>query len=117
MTAALAPSLVRRVRPPEPEPAWDAASQRVLAHSAGPLRVLGGPGTGKTTLLLAAVARRIRAGGDPERILFLVGSRRAVADLRTRLTALVHDPERHAVRTTREALVRTVHSYAFGVLR
>jgi hypothetical protein len=50
MTAALAPSLVRRVRPPEPELVWGAAAQRVLDHTAGPLRIVGGPGTGKTTL-------------------------------------------------------------------
>ncbi len=113
MTAALAPSLVRRARPPEPERIWDEAARRVLAHTAGPLRIVGGPGTGKTTLLLAAVARRLAAGEDPARTLVLVGSRRAAAELRERLVRLgAHDGG-----TSREALVRTVHSYAFGVLR
>ncbi|HXV91866.1 MAG TPA: ATP-dependent DNA helicase, partial [Pseudonocardia sp.] len=98
-------------------------ARRVLAHEDGPLRVIGGPGTGKTTLLLAAAARRIRAGEDPARILVLVGGRRAAGELRERLTGLVHaggpgeGAERTARRTTRETLVRTVHSYAFGVLR
>jgi len=99
-----------------PEPVWDEAALRVLAHDAGPLRVVGGPGTGKTTLLLASVAARVRAGADPERTLLLVGSRRAATQLRERLGELLHDgagPER----TSREPLVRTVHSYAFGVLR
>jgi superfamily I DNA/RNA helicase/RecB family exonuclease len=113
MTAALAPSLVRRVRPPEPERVWDAAAQRVLEHTAGPLRIVGGPGTGKTTLLLAAVARRLGAGEDPARTLVLVGSRRAAAELRERLVRLGAGDGA----TSREALVRTVHSYAFGVLR
>lgn len=113
MTAALAPSLVRRVRAPDPEPVWDAGAQRVLAHTAGPLRVVGGPGTGKTTLLLAAVAQRLAAGDDPARTLVLVGSRRAAAELRERLVRLGAG---HGA-TSREALVRTVHSYAFGVLR
>ena len=113
MTAAFAPSLVRRVRPPEPERVWDAAAQRVLEHTAGPLRIVGGPGTGKTTLLLAAVARRMAAGEDPARTLVLVGSRRAAAELRERLVRLGAGDGA----TSREALVRTVHSYAFGVLR
>ena len=113
-----APRLVRPVRAREPEPAWDAAGRRVLAHDAGPLRVVGGPGTGKTTLLLAAAAARIRAEADPERVLLLVGSRRTADELRARLTALVHGPDdRSALPTTRAPLVRTVHSYAFGVLR
>ena len=112
--AALAPDLIRRPRPARAAPTWDEPALRVLAHTAGPLRVLGGPGTGKTTLLLESVAQRIRAGGDPERTLLLVGSRRAAGELRERLVELVHgDTER----TTREPLVRTVHSYAFGVLR
>ena len=97
---------------------WDAAAHRVLEHDDGPLRVVGGPGTGKTTLLLAAAARRIRAGVAPEHVLLLVGSRRAASELRQRLTTLVHGPDDGGtVRTTRETLVRTVHSYAFGVLR
>ncbi len=113
MTAALAPSLVRRARPPEPERIWDAAARCVLTHTAGPLRIVGGPGTGKTTLLLATVARRLAAGEDPARTLVLVGSRRAASELRERLVRLGAADGG----TSREALVRTVHSYAFGVLR
>ena len=114
--ARLAPGLVRRPRPPEAEPVWDAAARRVLDHDAGPLRVIGGPGTGKTTLLLAAVAARVAAGTPPERTLLLVGSRRAAGELRERLIERL--PAGFGpVRTSREPLVRTVHSYAFGVLR
>lgn len=110
-----APLLVRPPRVAAPEPEWEPAARWVLGHDRGPLRVVGGPGTGKTTLLLAAAARRIRCAG-PERVLLLVGSRRAAGELRTRLTALLHGAG-EAVRTLREPLVRTVHSYAFGVLR
>ncbi len=92
---------------------WDGAARRVLEHADGPLTVLGGPGTGKTTLLLETIAARVRAGEDPARTLLLVGSRRAAAEFRERLAGLVHD----GAGTLREPLVRTVHSYAFGVLR
>ena len=113
---ASAPLLVRPPRVAVPEPEWEAAARWVLVQDAGPLRVVGGPGTGKTTLLLAAAARHIRSGAEPERVLLLVGSRRAAGELRARLTTLVHGTVDGA-RTTREPLVRTVHSYAFGVLR
>lgn len=109
----LAPGLVRRPRPVAAGQEWDDPARRVLAHAAGPMRVIGGPGTGKTTLLLAAIAARVRAGEDPEHVLLLVGSRRAATELRERLGDLLHGDGR----TSREPLVRTVHSYAFGVLR
>ncbi|WP_425569599.1 ATP-dependent helicase [Pseudonocardia yuanmonensis] len=113
--------MVRPARPAVPEPEWEAAARRVVEHEAGPLRVIGGPGTGKTTVLLESVARRVPAGVDPGRILFLVGSRRAAADLRERIVRRIHpdDPAVTAIRanTSREMLVRTVHSYAFGIMR
>jgi superfamily I DNA/RNA helicase len=117
---ASAPLLVRPPRVAVPEPEWEAAARWALDHEAGPLRVVGGPGTGKTTLLLASAARRIRSGGEPDKLLLLVGSRRAAAELRARLTTLLHPDgaaDTPAVHTAREPLVRTVHSYAFGVLR
>ncbi|MFP5023202.1 ATP-dependent helicase [Pseudonocardia phyllosphaerae] len=119
---AAGPRLVRAAEQAAPERVWTGAAARVLAHERGPLRVLGGPGTGKTSLLLDAVVRRIRDGAAPGSVLVLVGSRRAAEELRARLTALLTDAGRglaedFGVRTTRELLVRTVHSYAFGVLR
>ncbi len=113
--ASAGPRLVRGPEPAAPPREWSAAALRVLEHRAGPLRVVGGPGTGKTTLLIESVARRIAEGVSPENVLLLVGSRRAAGQLRERLTPLL--ARDGAARTSRELLVRTVHSYAFGVLR
>jgi len=115
--AAEGPLLVRPAPPRAGEPEWAGAARRVVEHKVGPLRVIGGPGTGKTSVLLASVARRIREGTDPERILVLVGSRRAASDLRERLVRAVLPAGAGLQRTTREMLVRTVHSYAFGIMR
>ena len=41
--------------------ALDAEQQRVVDHAGGPLLVLAGPGTGKTTTLVEAVADRSSA--------------------------------------------------------
>ena len=71
-----------------------------MDHAGGPLLVLAGPGTGKTTTIVATVADRIENRGiSPERILVLTFSRKAAAELRERITARLH-------RTTREPLAR-----------
>ncbi|MEJ2866046.1 ATP-dependent DNA helicase [Actinomycetospora sp. OC33-EN07] len=100
------------------ELALDDAARRVLEHDAGFLRVLGGPGTGKTTLLAERVARLLHAEPDA-RPLVLVGDRRAAASLRERIAArrrALDDTDRPASAVA-EPLVRSVHSYAFAVLR
>ena len=65
----------------------DAEQAQVLDHRAGPLLVLAGPGTGKTTTLVEAVARRIESGTPADQVLVLTFSRKAAQELRTRLTA------------------------------
>ncbi|WP_030408437.1 ATP-dependent helicase [Streptomyces albus] len=79
--------LVRTAAGPADLPASDAAQRAVVDHRGGPLLVLAGPGTGKTTTLVESVAARVREGVDPERILVLTFSRRAAVDLRDRMTA------------------------------
>ncbi|MEV6492062.1 ATP-dependent DNA helicase, partial [Actinoplanes sp. NPDC051633] len=76
--------------------------------------VIGGPGTGKTTTLVEAVAARILEGADPERVLVLTFGRRGAASLRDRIEARIAGDPRRIVH---EPLVRTFHAYAFGLLR
>ncbi|MGY1857853.1 ATP-dependent helicase [Modestobacter sp. SYSU DS0290] len=102
--------LVQPEAVPVVRPRLDPTQQAVVDHPGGPLLVLAGPGTGKTTTIVEAVAARIEAGADPERLLVLTFSRKAAGELRTRITARVG-------RTIREPVARTFHSYAFGVLR
>ena len=99
---------------------WAAGAATVLDPGLrGVVRVLGGPGTGKTSLLVDTAAARIGAGADPESVLLLTGSGRLGARTRGSLTAALLSsrtdaPCRAAVR---EPLVRSVHAYAFAVLR
>ncbi|MET9615019.1 ATP-dependent helicase [Kitasatospora indigofera] len=82
----------RLVRSPLAQPAppvLDPYQQAVVEHAGGPLLVLAGPGTGKTTTLVEAVARRIEQGTDPERILVLTFSRKAAMELRDRMSARI----------------------------
>ncbi|HEX3646848.1 MAG TPA: ATP-dependent DNA helicase [Pseudonocardiaceae bacterium] len=104
------------VRPAPPEvPRWTGEATRVLEHSCGLLRVLGGPGTGKTTLIADVVADRVlHRHADPEQVLVLTANRRAAVALRAAISRRISAA---GLRSSREPLVRTVHSYAFGVLR
>ena len=81
----------------------------------GTFRVLGGAGTGKSTLLVDTAVAQISAGCDPESVLLLTGSAGLGAQAKAAITAtLLSSGDRTVVR---EPLVRTVHSYAFAVLR
>lgn len=97
-------------------PHTDLAPTSLLAPGLrGVVRVLGAAGTGKSRLLVDAAAAHIRAGADPESVLLLTGSARLGAAARAAVTtALLNAGGRPVVR---EPLVRTVHSYAFAVLR
>ena len=120
MVAANAPRLVRRPVSSRAPFRWEPAAQRVLDGADGFVRVLGGPGTGKTTLLTEiAVDRILRGGVDPEQLLIVTANRRAATEVRAAVAGRIteHDRTGDGLRTVREPLVRTVHSYAFSVLR
>ncbi len=111
---------MRRAPRERPRLLWEPAARRALDHTGGFLRILGGPGSGKTTLLAEIAADRVLRGGvDPENVLVLTSNRRAAEAVRAHITRLLTAaaPEEPALRTSREPLVRTVHSYAFAVLR
>jgi len=105
--------LVRPVSQGASPPVLDAEQASAVAHpqGAGPLVVLGAPGTGKTTVLVEAVVARVeRDGVRPDGVLVLAPTRAAAAALRAGISARLR-------RTVREPLARTPHSYAFGLLR
>ncbi len=92
-------------------PTLDEHQQRVVDHPGGPLLVLAGPGTGKTTTLVEAIVDRIEErGARPEGVLALTFSRKAAEQLRDRVTARLG-------RTTATTLSSTFHSFAYGLIR
>ncbi|MFF7383106.1 UvrD-helicase domain-containing protein [Streptomyces griseoluteus] len=95
------------VQAPPPRP--DAAQRAVIEHGSGPLLVLAGPGTGKTTTLVESVAARVARGGDPERILVLTFSRKAAMELRDRMA--------RRMGAARAPRATTFHSYCYALVR
>ena len=96
-----------------PELTFDAAQQKVLAHSQGTLIVLGGPGTGKTTLAAECAVERIRSAVDPlkatDSILLLTYGRERASELRDQIALRTGT-------TMKEPIARTFHSLAFSIL-
>jgi superfamily I DNA/RNA helicase/RecB family exonuclease len=103
--------LVRPAVQPPTELLLDPAQHRIVAHHNGVLRVLAGPGTGKTTTLVESVVDRVaNRGVAVDDVLLLTFSRLAAGELRDRVTARLQ-------RTISEPVARTFHSYAFGLVR
>ncbi|MFG2567868.1 ATP-dependent helicase [Streptomyces sp. NPDC048567] len=101
--------LVRTLPGSVEPPLLDAAQRAVVDHPGGPLLVLAGPGTGKTTTLVEAVAARIARGADPARLLVLTFSRKAAVELRDRMAARLG--------AARGPQATTFHSFCFALVR
>ncbi|MFP5352921.1 MAG: UvrD-helicase domain-containing protein, partial [Actinomycetota bacterium] len=65
---------------------WDADQRRAIEHGTGPLLALGGPGTGKSSVLEERFMRLATTECSPDRILFLVPNRGQKMALQERLT-------------------------------
>src|SRR5215475_366100 len=83
--------------------------REAATHSGGPLLILAGAGTGKTTTLCARVAWLVSEGVPSERILLLTFTRRAARELLQRARALVPASSR--------VLGGTFHSVAHRLVR
>jgi DNA helicase-2/ATP-dependent DNA helicase PcrA len=63
------------------------AQRSAVEHENGPLLIIAGAGSGKTATLAHRVAHLIARGADPRRILLLTFSRRAAAEMVSRVKA------------------------------
>ncbi len=103
--------LVRASRAVQESPTLDPEQRAVVDHPGGPVLVLAGPGTGKTTTLVEAIVDRIETrGAAPESVLALTFSRKAAEHLRDSVAARL-------ARTTQSLLCATFHSFAYGLVR
>jgi superfamily I DNA/RNA helicase/RecB family exonuclease len=92
-------------------PVLDDDQLRVVNHVSGAMRVLAGPGTGKTTTLVAAMAARLTGENalQADQVLGLTFGRRAALDWRDQVTA--------AVGGGVVPLVSTFHSFCYALVR
>lgn len=74
-----------------------------------PIRVLAGPGTGKTFALMRRVARLLQGGATPNRMLVCTFTRTAARDLEGELSRL-------GVDGATDVRAGTLHAFCFGLL-
>jgi DNA helicase II / ATP-dependent DNA helicase PcrA len=102
-------------RPPDAATWLERLNPEQLAaatHPGGPLLILAGAGTGKTTTLCSRVAWLVSQGAAPERIMLLTFTRRAAREMLQRARALVAMPA-----GSRGVLGGTFHSVAHRFVR
>jgi len=87
------------------------AQRTAVTHGDGPLLIVAGAGTGKTTTLAARVAWLVEQGVRPERMLLLTFSRRASREMLSRAERL------SGTRDTGRVVGGTFHAVANRLLR
>ncbi|WP_158676362.1 ATP-dependent DNA helicase [Tessaracoccus sp. OH4464_COT-324] len=98
--------------PPEPEsaPTLSAAQQRVAEPWPGSTLVWGGPGSGKTSSLVAALAHKLLSGHQLSDHVVLAASRAAAQRIRRAVISA-------SSQTQLSPVVTTVHGFALGLMR
>ncbi|MCA9073749.1 MAG: ATP-dependent helicase [Planctomycetaceae bacterium] len=89
--------------------------REAATHGMGPLLIVAGAGTGKTTTLAHRVAHLITKGIDPGRILLLTFTRRASAEMLRRVDSILQEMDRAGV--SRKVWGGTFHAVATRLLR
>lgn len=93
--------------------AWDTGltgpHHTIAQTTASPLRVLAGPGTGKTFALMRRITRLLEEGADPARILVSTFTRTAAKDLESSLAAL-------GAPGVQNVRAGTLHALSFSIL-
>ena len=85
------------------------AALDIASTNESPLRVMAGPGTGKSFVMKRRVARLLEEGGSPERIL-------AVTFTRTAAASVVDDLNSLGVEGCENIHAGTLHSFCFSLL-
>ena len=90
----------------------DERQQQAIDHVDGPMLVVAGAGTGKTTVLTRRIARLIREGqARPNELLALTYTDNAAREMRERVQARLRGTDVSALRAT------TFHAYCMDLLK
>ena len=82
----------------------------IAAYPYSPLRVLAGPGTGKTFALMRRVSRLLEEGEDPKDVLLVTFTRMAAKELVRKVSEL-------GIEGGEDVTATTLHSFSFSMLQ
>ena len=82
----------------------------VVTHRGTPLLVIGGPGTGKSALMVERALSYIEEGIDPNQILLLTFDRERATELNDAIVSQIP-------KSINGAIVKTIPAFAYGLLR
>ena len=72
---------------------FNKAQMTALEHRDGPMMVLAGPGSGKTTVITHRIKRLLEAGVDPSGILVITFTKAAAAEMKERFLRLAREED------------------------
>ena len=90
-------------------PEFTPSQLKVVEHMEGPMRVVAGPGSGKTATLIGRIRHLIEEGVAPDFILAITFTREAAGELKSRCKAFCDAGEMPEI--------STIHALGFKILR
>lgn len=87
----------------------NSAAYKFAADNSRVIRVVAGPGTGKSFGLQRRVARLLEQGQNPKKILAVTFTRTAAQDLKNEMQSI-------GVEGSEKVIAKTLHSFCFGLL-
>lgn len=88
-------------------PDFTSSQSEVVRHKDGPIRVLAGPGSGKTAVVVGRIKKMMESGVDSDYILAITFTREAAGELRRRVESFTSDIP----------YISTIHSLCYNLLR
>ncbi len=89
----------------------DVQQKAAVSQTEGPVLIVAGAGAGKTRVLTGRIAYILENGGEPDRILALTFTKKAAAEMKERIAAMVGE------RKARRLYMGTFHSVFIRFLR
>jgi len=95
---------------------FNEAQKTALSHKEGPMMVLAGPGSGKTTVITHRIKELLERGVNPSGILVITFTKAAASEMKERFRKLL-EPDMEKKYDSRKVTFGTFHSVFYQILK